>query len=131
MTDCIFCKIVNKEIPARIVYEDEKYLAFLDINPTHEGQTLVIPKKHYKYVFDMPDEELKELAVVAKKVARAIDKAIKPVRTCVVIEGFLVPHVHVRLHPTKEPVLEFKPLPKPTDEELENIRQKIADALEE
>ena len=131
MSDCIFCKIVNKEIPSKIVYEDEDTLAFLDINPMHEGQTLVIPKKHYDYVFDMPDDELCRLFKASKKVVRAIDKALKPVRTCVVIEGFLVPHVHVRLHPTKEPRLEFKPLPKPSDEELEAIRQKIASALEE
>ncbi len=129
--DCIFCRIVNKEIPAKIVYEDENHLAFLDVNPMHEGQTLVIPKKHYDYVFDMPDNELAELSKVVKKVARAIDNALNPVRTCVVIEGFLVPHVHVRLHPTKEPKLEFKPLPKPSDPELEELRKRIASVLEE
>ncbi len=131
MDECIFCKIVKGEIPSKKVYEDEDVLAFLDINPMHEGQTLVIPKKHYDYVFDMPDGELCKLFKASKKVARAIDRALNPVRTCVVVEGFLVPHVHVRLHPTKEPRLEFKPLPKPSDAELEEVRQKIVSALEE
>ncbi|MFA5210890.1 MAG: HIT family protein [Patescibacteria group bacterium] len=66
---CIFCKIINKEIPNYTVYEDDFVLAFLDINPCTKGHTLVIPKKHYENVFVLPDEELQRITVVAKKIA--------------------------------------------------------------
>ena len=57
MNDCVFCKIIKKEIPASVVYEDEKTLAFLDINPYAKGHLLVIPKKHSKWLWDMPENE--------------------------------------------------------------------------
>ena len=130
MEDCIFCKIINKEIPAKIVYEDGQHLAFLDVNPTHKGQTLVIPKKHYEYVFDMPEEEVGGLFKAAQKVGKAIDKSLNPVRTCIVVEGFLVPHVHIRLHPCYSKVLGFNSLSKPSDEELEETKNKIINSME-
>ncbi len=66
---CIFCKIINQEIPAYRVYEDEQVLAFLDIKPVNPGHTLVIPKKHYQNLEEIPEEELKYLITVVKKVA--------------------------------------------------------------
>ncbi len=74
---CIFCRIVKGEVPASRVYEDNVALAFLDIRPLNEGHTLVIPKRHYAYVYDVPDDEIAHLHKIAKKIAVAIKKGIK------------------------------------------------------
>ncbi len=119
--ECIFCKIVNKEIPAEIIYEDEFSVAFLDLYPACEGQVLVIPKKHYEYIFTMPDEDYRKLMDSAKKVANILDEKIKPTRTCLVIEGFEVPHVHVKLYPVKKGYLNIKPGEKASEEYLKKF----------
>jgi len=75
MEDCIFCKIVKGEIPCSKVYEDENVLAFLDIAPVHKGHTLVIPKKHFETILDIPEQELKGLILAVKKVVIAVEKA--------------------------------------------------------
>lgn len=67
--DCLFCRIASKQLPANVIYEDEKVLAFLDINPLTEGHTLVIPKTHAESVFDIDAEYLKHLTAVAQKIA--------------------------------------------------------------
>ncbi len=72
MSDCIFCKIVKREIPSDIIYEDDKILAFVDISPINKGHSLVIPKEHYENSLATPDEILKDLIVVVKKVALAV-----------------------------------------------------------
>jgi len=72
---CIFCKIVRKQAPASIIYEDETVMAFLDIRPLNEGHTLVIPKKHYVNVFDIPEDQLNKVHKVAKQVSIAIKEA--------------------------------------------------------
>ena len=95
----IFTRIVNGEIPCYKVAEDDKYLAFLDINPLAKGHTLVIPKKEVDYIFDLDDELLVGLTLFAKKVAKAIDKAIPCKRTAVVVLGLDVPHAHIHLIP--------------------------------
>jgi histidine triad (HIT) family protein len=98
--DCIFCKIIKGEIPAVKVWEDEKYLAILDINPNTEGMTLVIPKKHFDaYAFEMPDKDYSELMLTAKKIAKLLDKKLKVQRTAMVMEGLGVNHVHIKLYP--------------------------------
>lgn len=100
MQDCIFCKIVRKEIPSEIIYEDKEVIAFLDINPNVEGMTLVIPKKHFEsYIFNMQDEEYCKLLKAAKKVAKLLDKALKVKRTAMVMEGLGVNHAHIKLYP--------------------------------
>jgi histidine triad (HIT) family protein len=75
MNDCIFCKIANKEIPANIVYEDDKTIAFLDIHPYNQGHTLVIPKVHSNNFFETTNENLSNLSAVTKKVGAAVEKA--------------------------------------------------------
>jgi len=75
MEDCIFCKIVRGEIPCSKVYEDELVLSFLDINPFNHGHTLVITKKHYETLFDVPDEDLKACAVALRDIGRAVYEA--------------------------------------------------------
>lgn len=77
--DCIFCKIINKEIPANIVYEDEHVLAFLDITQGTKGHTLVIPKVHSKNILETDDETLNHVFKATKKVAQAIKKAFDPI----------------------------------------------------
>lgn len=77
MTDCIFCKIVNGEVPAKKIYEDEKTIAFLSIEPLTFGHTLVIPKEHYEDIFDMPEELLKEVFVSVKKVSEILKEKLK------------------------------------------------------
>ncbi len=75
--DCVFCKIVRKEVPASIVYEEASVLAFLDIHPLNKGHTLIIPKAHYETIFDIPEGVLAEVFKVTKIVAMAIKKSVK------------------------------------------------------
>ena len=74
---CIFCKIVKKQAPASIIYEDETVIVFLDKRPLNEGHTLVIPKKHYVDIFDIPENQLSQVHKVAKQVSLAVKKATK------------------------------------------------------
>ena len=95
----IFTKIINREIPAHIVAEDDNYLAFLDINPLTEGHVLAIPKKEVDYIFDLDEDTLGGLHLFCKKVAKAIEKAIPCLRVGVAVVGLEVPHAHVHLIP--------------------------------
>jgi histidine triad (HIT) family protein len=95
----IFARIINGEIPCYKIAEDENYLAFLDINPLKKGHTLVIPKKEVDYIFDVEDSLLGGLMIFAKKVAKAIDKAIPCKRVGVTVIGLEVPHTHIHLIP--------------------------------
>ena len=100
MSECIFCRIIKGEIPCTKIYEDEEFLAILDINPNSEGMTLVLTKKHYpSYVFDMPDEVYKKFMLVSKKIAKTIDKALNVKRTAMVMEGMGINHAHIKLYP--------------------------------
>ena len=100
MPDCIFCKIVRGEIPADIAYEDENFLAFLDIRPLSPGHTLVIPKKHYRWVWDM--DEVGAYFEITKKIARAIQKSFGTEQVFLKIIGDEVPHAHIWLFPNPE-----------------------------
>lgn len=95
----IFTKIVNREIPAHIVAEDENYLAFLDISPLTEGHTLVIPKKEVDYIFDLDHQTLAGLFSFSKGVAKAIEDVIECERIGLSVIGLEVPHAHVHLIP--------------------------------
>ena len=95
----IFTKIISGEIPSYKIYEDENYLAFLDINPNALGHTLCIPKKEIDQIFDLDDETLSELIIFSKKVANAIKKAVVCERVGMSVIGLEVPHVHVHLIP--------------------------------
>ena len=99
----IFTRIINGEIPCYKVAEDERYFAFLDINPMTKGHTLVIPKCEEDYIFNLDDETYAGLMLFAKKVAVAIDAAVPCKRVGVAVMGMEVPHTHVHLIPiTKE-----------------------------
>ena len=123
----IFTKIVRGEIPCYKIAEDEKYLAFLDINPLEKGHTLVIPKKENDYIFDLDDETYTGLYLFSKKVAKALEKAITCKRIAVAVLGLEVPHTHVHLIPMNDlGATNFtKPKLKFTSEEFEEIADKI------
>lgn len=98
--DCLFCKIVEKEVPSYVVYEDDHYVAFLDIVPFVRGQTIVVVKEHKdSRVFKNSDNDIKDIVIVAKRVAAKLESAIKPERVCLVFEGKGVNHLHAKLYP--------------------------------
>ena len=111
----IFTKIVQGEIPSYKIAEDEKYYAFLDINPLAKGHTLVIPKEETDYIFDVTDEDLAGMMIFAKKIAKAIEEVVPCKRVGVAVLGLEVPHAHIHLIPIntvydidfKQPKLSF------------------------
>lgn len=103
----IFTKIIAGEIPCHKIAEDERFLAFLDIRPVNPGHTLVIPKKETDYIFDMDDRELADLMVFAKRVARAVKKAVPCIKVGVMVAGLEVRHAHVHLIPILESLSEL------------------------
>ncbi|EMR00757.1 HIT family protein [Cesiribacter andamanensis] len=123
----IFSKIINRDIPAHIVAEDEQHLAFLDINPVAMGHVLVIPKKEVDYVFDLEDAALSKLHLFAKKVAVALKQAVPCRRVGVAIIGLEVPHAHVHLVPLQSmnDINFTKPKLSPGKAELEQIAERI------
>lgn len=95
----IFSRIIAGEIPSYRVAEDEKYYAFLDINPLSEGHTLVVPKREVDYIFDLDEAEYAGLQLFAKRVAAAIEKSVPCKRIGVAVIGLEVPHAHIHLVP--------------------------------
>lgn len=124
----IFSKIVNNEIPAYKVAEDEKFLAFLDISPVTKGHTLVITKKEVDYLFDLDDELYSGLHLFAKKVAKGLKKATNCKKVGVLVLGLEIPHAHIHLIPmqSEADVMNFSNPMKLEKEEFEKIREKIA-----
>ena len=124
----IFTKIINGEIPAYKVAEDENYLAFLDVFPTAKGHTLVIPKKEVDYLYDLDDETYDGLHKFAKKVALGLKKAVPCVKVGVMVLGLEVRHVHIHLVPmqSEHDLLNFTDKIKMTPEEFEEVRGLIA-----
>ncbi|HPA86546.1 MAG TPA: HIT family protein [Bacteroidales bacterium] len=124
----IFTKIIRGEIPCYKIAEDDRYFAFLDINPLRAGHTLVIPKVETDYIFDLEDDQLAGLMVFAKKVALAIEKSIPCARIGVAVVGLEVPHVHVHLVPmdTMNDLNFRNPKMKFTAEEFTSIASKIS-----
>ena len=127
----IFTKIVNGEIPAYKVAEDENYLAFLDIFPVAKGHVLVIPKKEVDYLFDLEDELYVGLQLFAKKVAVGIKKAFPCEKVGVLVLGLEVPHAHIHLIPIDTVTdMDFtKPKMNPGHELLIEIAEKLRSAL--
>lgn len=123
----IFSRIIQGEIPCYKIAEDERFFAFLDINPLAKGHTLVVPKKEVDYIFQLGDEELGQMMVFAKKVAQAIEKALPCKRIGVAVIGLEVPHAHIHLVPiTTEGDLDFKKQHlKLTPEEFSAVQDKI------
>lgn len=127
MTMTIFSRIVKGEIPSYKCAENEKFYAFLDINPLQKGHTLVIPKREVDYIFDMEDEEIAEFQVFAKRVAIAIKKAFPCVKVGEAVLGLEVPHAHIHLVPMqseKDMIFSNKKL-ELSKEEFEEIAERI------
>ncbi|MCH7401178.1 HIT family protein [Belliella kenyensis] len=123
----IFTKIINREIPAEIIAEDDHFIAFLDIMPLVKGHVLVVPKLEVDYIFNLEDDVLAGLHIFAKKVAKAIDKTIKCTRVGVAVIGLEVPHVHIHLVPlrTMDDINFTRPKLKLNPEELKGIADLI------
>ncbi|MEK6885407.1 MAG: HIT family protein [Nanoarchaeota archaeon] len=150
LNDCIFCKIVAGEIPSVKIWEDEKHMAILDINPNVFGVTLVITKEHYDSdATDMPDKDYSALMLVTKKVAKLLEKSLNVKRVALVMEGLGINHVHIKLYPIHGLDEKFKEMwakdkvyfetyngyistqlgPQKSQEELQKIANKIKAAI--
>ena len=127
----IFTKIVRKEIPSYKVYENDRFYAFLDINPLKKGHTLVIPKNEIDYIFDLESDEYQNLWSFAKIVANGMRKVINCKRISIVVMGLEVPHAHIHLIPLdnmndinfNQPKLDL------SSEEMQQIADKIRNAI--
>ena len=134
--DCIFCKIIKGEIPSSKLYENDKVFAFLDIAPVNKGHSLVIPKEHHETLMDIPDELLKEVSVVVKKISSAVKKAVNADGISIgqsnyKAAGQVVPHLHFHIMPRfEEDGFKFWPQSKYEEGEIESYREKIANELE-
>lgn len=124
----IFSRIISGEIPSYKVAEDEKYYAFLDINPLTKGHTLIVPKTEIDYIFDLDDRTLAGMMLFAKKVAEKIKCEIACARVAVVVLGLEIPHAHIHLIPiNSENDVDFhREKLKLTPDEFRQIAAKLA-----
>ena len=123
----IFTRIINREIPAHIIAEDDRFIAFLDVMPLVEGHTLVVPKKEVDYIFDLDPKTLADMMVFAQKVSVAIRKTISCKRIGVAVIGLEIPHTHVHLVPMNNmgDINFSRPKLSPSKEELEKVATAI------
>jgi histidine triad (HIT) family protein len=133
---CIFCKIVRKQAPASIIYEDESVIAFLDIRPLNLGHTLVIPKKHYVDIFDISEDQLSQVHKVAKQVSTAVKKATNADGISIIQQnskaaGQNIFHLHVHVVPRFEgqKLPSFSALKEVERAKLEGVAKKIKQQL--
>jgi len=123
----IFTKIINGEIPAYKITEDDNFLAFLDVNPNAKGHTLCIPKQEINKLFDMPEDQYMGLMQFSRKVAIALEKTVPCKRVGVAVVGLEVPHAHVHLIPLNEmDEMRFVNKVKLEKEEFEELAKAIA-----
>lgn len=134
--DCVFCKIINNELPSFKVYEDEFVLAFLDISPAAKGHTLVVPKEHFENIFDISENYLEKIIVVAKKISQkmintGLAEGVNLYEANGVSAEQVVPHFHLHVIPRVSgddidfTGRGFKAIDKPTNEEFENMREAL------
>ncbi len=132
MLDCIFCKIVKGELPSYRIYEDNFFIAILDVFPVSKGHTLIIPKKHYQWVYEV--EPFEKYWGVANKILIAMKKALNPEWMQYFTHG-IIPHAHIHIIPRYESIKEGRVIPeenltkKPGNEEMEQMAEKIRKAL--
>ena len=131
MNECLFCKIVKKEIPSDIIYEDDEVLAFLDIKPVNFGHTLVIPKKHYEKMENTPDDTISAVFANAKKLMEAVKEAMSADFVALSVIGIDVPHFHIHLIPRyfNDNMPIFWPRKEYKNGEKEKIAEKIKNEL--
>ncbi len=131
MENCIFCKIVKGEIPCHKVFESDDFIAFLDIRPKVKGHCLVIPKKHYRWVWDVEED----YSVPNNKVANALKKAFNTDYVVSFVMGDEVPHAHIHLAPRQEDdghgsLIDLEKGADVSDEEMQEIATKIRETVE-
>ena len=132
--NCVFCKIASGTISALKIYEDEKIISVIDINPVVRGHIMVIPKKHSRWLWDMDDEDYLYLKKKTKYLAGVLRKAFDTEWIEEVVAGMGVPHTHIHLIPRRKddglPEVPTKILdPKPSEEEMKEIQKKIKENL--
>ncbi|MES2484808.1 MAG: HIT family protein [Bacteroidota bacterium] len=126
----IFTKIINGEIPAYKITEDDRYLAFLDVNPNAKGHTLCIPKQEEDKIFDMEEAHYLGLLQFSRKVAKALEKTVPCKRVGMAVIGLEVPHAHVHLIPLNHmDEMRFRDKVKLEKEEFEDLAKAIASNL--
>lgn len=127
----IFSRIIAGEIPSYKIAEDDWFYAFLDINPVNWGHTLVVPKRETDYIFDIPDGELADMMVFAKKVAKALKEVMSCRKIGVTVLGLEVPHAHIHLVPLqKEGDMDFRhKISDPDPERMREIADKVSAAF--
>ena len=127
----IFSRIVKGEIPCYKIAEDERFFAFMDINPVAIGHTLVIPKREHDYIFNLDDDEIGAMMVFAKKIAKALEKAVPCKRIGVAVIGLEVPHAHIHLIPiSQEGDMDFKKEHvHMSEEEFREVQKRIVEQL--
>lgn len=128
----IFSRIIAGEIPSYKIAENDKFFAFLDINPMAKGHTLVIPKQEVDYLFDLDDATVGEMHIFAKKIAKAIEKAVPCKRIGTMVLGMEVPHAHIHLIPINKEsdMLLSNPKLKLDKTEFEEIAKKIRENIQ-
>ena len=135
MSDCIFCKIIKKEIPADFIYENDKIVVFLDIHPCNPGHALVVPKEHHTDLLDTPDDVLQDILSRTKKIAPAIMEAVKAdgfnsIFNTKPAAGQVIFHTHMHIIPRfKNDGLKHWPEQPTTPEELNKIKEGIVSSL--
>lgn len=127
----IFSKIIAGEIPCYKIAENDRFFAFLDINPVNWGHTLVVPKKETDYIFDIADDELADMMLFAKRVAAAIREALPCRKVGVAVLGLEVPHAHIHLVPLRqEGDMDFgNKISDPDPEKMKQIAEAVAAAF--
>jgi len=130
--ECIFCKIVKGDLPSHKIYEDEKFITFLDIRPLNPGNSLVIPKEHHRWVYDVP--EFGQYFEVVKKVGLATVKVLNAISFSIITLGFEVPHAHVRILPRFENdghggFVNWTNFKQISDEEMKSVAEKIRNEI--
>lgn len=127
----IFSRIIAGEIPSYKVAEDDRYYAFLDINPVQAGHTLVVPKHEVDYIFNLSDEEYAGLHLFAKRVAKALEKSVACKRIATAVIGLEVPHAHIHLVPvTNEGDMSFSKKQTLPAERMEELAKAISSNFE-
>lgn len=132
MESCIFCKIANKEIPSKVIYEDEKCLVFLDISPATKGHVLIIPKNHYADLFEIEESELFYLMGIAQKISQRLKdrlgfEGLNVVQNNGSIAGQTVFHYHIHLIPRykdDQQKINWNPT-NPSEDELDLLWQQL------
>lgn len=126
----VFTKIINGELPSYKIFEDEKTISILTIDPISLGHTLVIPKLEVNHWFDVPPDIYTQVGLNAQRIAKAIKKATDCPRVGTIVAGFEVPHYHLHLVPAWSiPDLDFKRASRRSDQDMKQIQEKIISFL--